>query len=124
MYSRLRCWGTPEKPCICTPHTVYAALLKCQERQSGHVQENPSAAGAPPRCPLRELTTLPRRGLRCPLPKSPTPPSRPFGPRLSCVPFSASSLGSGSGWRRPCSLVQTPRAQYCRNSSHVINASD
>jgi len=57
-------------------------LMGCQERQSGGniMQENSSAAGAPPRTPLGELKALPRppswwgRRLAAPSPKPhPTP---------------------------------------------------
>jgi len=66
-------------------------VLRCWERQSDgwlRIQENPSAAGVPPRTPLRELTVHPQtligggEGLAVPSPKTP-PRSQPFGRRLS-----------------------------------------
>jgi len=52
------------------------------------IQENPSAAGAPPRTPLGELTAFPQTHYLVgsgwlPPPKNPIPRCRPFGPRLS-----------------------------------------
>ena len=66
-------------------HNMWPLVLgqkpfKCQEKPSGvyKMQQTTRAAGAPPRTPLGELTSLPQthswwRGAGCPLPKNPTP---------------------------------------------------
>jgi len=74
------------------------------------MQENPSAAGAPPRTPLRGggLQRSPRPsswwGWRLAAPSPRTPCSRPFGPRISCPPLQNCAPQCPTldeGWRRP-----------------------
>ena len=71
------------------------------------IQENLSTAGAPPRTPLRELTALPQRWgrLAVPSPRTPSPRSRPFGPRLSYPP-----------------LQNKFRRRWCRQSSLCLSS--
>ena len=63
-------------------------VLRCWERQSDGSEYKKTLrrpTGAPPRTPLRELTALPQTPylLAVPSSRTPSPHSRPFGPRFS-----------------------------------------
>ena len=74
-------------------------ILRCWERQSDgiRIQENPSAAGAPPRTPLGQLTALPQTPYLLGIGWLPHPHPHPpaLGPSgLACPTYTHSIISS------------------------------